>query len=143
LGDASTLAARLSHQSRSDLKNVTGGLRADADDVSQLERLADVAIYSTDALVRRSPGLQQTADARPPVVSVSRAVWARWHLGGGMPPADNVAPVPVRISQGGAPIVMSAACDPTLDERTVRIPAGHADTAGLGALFGPVHLEKI
>ena len=38
---------------------------------NSLERVSDVNIYATDAIVRRSESLQRTADARPQVQSTS------------------------------------------------------------------------
>mgnify|MGYP000087085775 CR=1 FL=1 len=40
-----------------------------------LERIADVPIYSTDAIVRRAPALQATADARAPRAGLPSALW--------------------------------------------------------------------
>jgi NADH-quinone oxidoreductase subunit G len=98
-----------------------------------LERLADVPIYSADNLVRHAPALQATADARPPVASLSDALWAQLGLGSG---------ARVRVSQGSAQVVLPAQLDATLAATTVRIPAGHPDTAGLGAMFGAVRVER-
>ena len=98
-----------------------------------LERVADVPIYSTDALVRRSTALQLTADARAPVVSVSRALWARLGLAEG---------ASLRVSQGPAATVLPARLDATLADDAVRVPAGHPATAALTAMFGPLAGEK-
>lgn len=99
-----------------------------------LERVADVPIYATDPLVRRSPPLQLTADARPPVAGLPSALWQHLQL----QPGDAV-----RVAQGAAAVVMPAREDPTLAPTAVRVAAAHPATAGLGAMFGPITVEKV
>ncbi|WP_374569615.1 NADH-quinone oxidoreductase subunit NuoG [Ideonella sp.] len=124
LGDAGTLAQRLS--------NVTKvGMQPPAP-VQGLQRLADVPIYATDSLVRRAVSLQLTADARAPVARLPQALWAQLGLQDG---------AKVRVSQGTASAVLPAYLDNTLAANVVRVPAGHADTASLGAMFGPITVE--
>ncbi len=100
---------------------------------SALERLADVPIYAADALVRRAASLQRTADACPPVVAVSTALWQQLGLHDG---------ARLRVSQGAAQAVLPARADASLPSTVVRVAAGHPDTAGLGAMFGPISVEK-
>ena len=121
LGDASGIGAKLDNTSR-----VTPSFAAAP---AGLQRIADVSIYATDALVRRAPSLQLTADAREPVVGLSPALFAQ--LG-----------ARVKVSQGTGSAVLAAKADATLAENTVRIAAGHAATAALGAMFGTVTVEK-
>lgn len=129
LGDVSTIAARLT--------NV--GVQASSQPVKLsapaggLERIADVPIYAADSLVRRATSLQLTADARPPVASLGSAQWSQL----GLKEGDTV-----RVSQGGAAITLPARLDASLAANTVRVPAGHALTAALGAMFGPLSIEK-
>jgi NADH-quinone oxidoreductase subunit G len=99
----------------------------------QTERVADVPIYSTDMLVRRSAPLQLTADARPPVVGLPPTLW---HQLGLQPGAQ------VRVTQGQGAVVLPAREDATLAEGTVRVSAGHASTTALGAMFGPITVER-
>ncbi len=106
---------------------------ANASDAA-LERIADVPIYATDALVRRAASLQLTADARPPQVGLPPTVWQALRLTAG----DRVV-----VQQGSASAVLPARLDTTLAARAVRIPAGHPDTASLGAMFGSVSIEKL
>ena len=124
LGDPADLASRLDNRSpvAIELPAPTTGW----------QRLADVPIYSTDSLVRRAPALQATADAAPPQVSLPSALWQQLGLQSG----DRV-----RVSQGGASVVLPAREDPGLAAQTVRVPAGHADTACLGPMFGPITVE--
>ena len=126
LGDITALAARLDNASNA-------AIAAPAAPAG-LQRIADVPIYSADALVRRAPALQHTADAQAPVAGVSAQMWGRL----GLQPGDRV-----RLSQGGAPLVIAAQCDPTLAPTAVRVPAGHADTAALGPMFGAIAVERV
>ena len=127
LGDVATIAARLS--------NAPGAAVAVPPPASGdgLERVADVPIYATDALVRRATSLQLTADARAPLASLPQALWSQLGLNAG----DRV-----RVSQGAAHAVLAARLDATLAANTVRVPAGHADTAALGAMFGAIAVER-
>jgi len=98
-----------------------------------LERLADLPIYSADALVRRSPALQATADGKAPVASLPQALWAELGLSEG---------AQVKVSQDGGSAVLSAVLDASLPANVVRVPAGHALTSTLGAAFGAIRVEK-
>ncbi len=94
-----------------------------------LERVSDVPIYCTDALVRRAAALQATRDAQAPVVGVPTALWQQLGLQAG---------ARVRVSQNGATAVLPAREDPSLAATAVRVAAGHASTASLGAMFGAI-----
>jgi NADH-quinone oxidoreductase subunit G len=48
----------------------------------------------------------------------------------------------VRITQGPGSTVLGACRDDTLAATTVRVSAGHPATAALGAMFGPLTVEK-
>ncbi|MCW5660179.1 MAG: NADH-quinone oxidoreductase subunit NuoG [Burkholderiaceae bacterium] len=98
-----------------------------------LERVADVPIYCTDALVRRSVPLQATRDARAPQVGLPSALWSQLGLAPG---------AKVRVMQGGAAAILPAEEDASLAPSAVRIASGHAHTASLGAMFGAVGIEK-
>ncbi|MBK6862292.1 MAG: NADH-quinone oxidoreductase subunit G [Ideonella sp.] len=106
---------------------------SDAAPAQGLERVADVPIYSTDALVRRAPALQATTDARVPEVGVPEALWREL----GLRPGDRV-----RVSQGDAQAMLGARCDAGLAPGVLRVAAGHPDTAGLGPMFGEIRIEK-
>lgn len=98
-----------------------------------LERVTDVAIYGADPLVRRATSLQLTADARAPYVSVSPALWTRLGLSQG---------ASVQVIQGEAAAVLPVQVDEALAPNAVRVPAGRAATATLGAMFGPISVAK-
>ncbi len=125
LGNLANVAQRLDNSSTASISLVAAS--------AGLQRLADVPIYSSDALVRRASALQLTADARAPVASLPSALWQQLAL---------VAGDKVRVSQGAASAVLPAREDSSLAVNTVRVPAGHADTATLGAMFGAITVER-
>jgi NADH-quinone oxidoreductase subunit G len=128
LGDGSGIAAKLSNAGASLPSSAARNTGA------ALERIADVPIYHADMLVRRSPPLQMTADAKnAPFVGVSASVWDRLGLSAG---------AAVRVSQGNASAVLPARLEPSLAANAVRVPAGHPATAMLGAMFGELSVEK-
>jgi NADH-quinone oxidoreductase subunit G len=127
LGPVESVAARLSNASSA--VPALGAAMAGG-----LERIADVPIYATDALVRRATSLQLTADARPPVVGVPQGLWQQLGLREG----DKV-----RVEQGSGHAVLPVRLDATLADNTVRVPAGHADTASLGAMTGSLRLTRV
>ena len=100
----------------------------------QLERIAQVPIYSTDAIVRRSEALQQTRDAEPPKAGISLALAQKLGVADGMP---------LRITQGKASVVLTAAVDRSLSDTVVRVAAAHASTKDLGPMFGAISVEKV
>jgi NADH-quinone oxidoreductase subunit G len=127
LGHTSALAERLDNRSDAPLSMPV------ATAAPGLQRLADVPIYATDATVRRAHSLQLTADARGPVASLPAGLWQQLGLQDG---------AKVRVTQGEGATVLPARLDPTLADNTVRVPAGHLNTAMLGAMFGAITVEK-
>ena len=125
LGDLAALPAKLNNATTAAITLLasSGGL----------ERLADVPIYSADALVRRAPALQATADAQGPVASLPQALWTELGLTEG---------ARVKVTQDGASVVLPAALDASLPNHVVRVPAATAATATLGGLFGAIRVEK-
>ena len=125
LGDLAALPAKLNNATTAAITLLasSGGL----------ERLADVPIYSADALVRRAPALQATADAQGPVASLPQALWTELGLTEG---------AHVKVTQDGASVVLPAALDASLPTHVVRVPAATAATATLGGLFGAIRVEK-
>jgi len=125
LGDVTTIPARLS--------NATSVAISVSASSGGLERIADVPIYSADALVRRSASLQATVDAKAPVATLPQALWAELGLSEG---------AQVKVSQDSASAVLPAVLDASLPANVVRVPTGHPDTASLGASFGTIRVEK-
>jgi NADH-quinone oxidoreductase subunit G len=109
-------------------------IAAPAAAIAGLERVSDVNIYSTDAIVRRSDSLQRTADAKAATaVSLSAAEFGRLGIANG----DFV-----KLTQGAASIVMPANLDKSLPATVVRVAAGVLATHQLGAMFGPISVER-
>jgi NADH-quinone oxidoreductase subunit G len=123
----SDLAARLSNETSLEVAAPSAPAGGDG-----LERIADVPVYASDAIVRRSPPLQATADARPPRARVSPATAQVLGL------ADGAA---VRVRQGDATALLDLQIDDRLADGVVRVAAAHAATATLGAMFGPIQVE--
>ncbi|MBV8211074.1 MAG: NADH-quinone oxidoreductase subunit G [Burkholderiaceae bacterium] len=100
---------------------------------SQAERIADVPIYWTDALVRRASSLRKTADAHAPKAIANEATLRRFGLARG----DRAW-----VRQGAATALLECGVDPRMPDGVVRVPAGHESTSALGPMFGPVRLER-
>ena len=98
-----------------------------------VERVADVPIYFADALVRRSPPLQLTADARAPKARMHRSLFETLGLAAGGQ---------VRVKQGRGEAVLTAAVDAAVPPGVVRIAAAHPSTCGLEGMSGPVQVER-
>ncbi|HNT37503.1 MAG TPA: NADH-quinone oxidoreductase subunit NuoG [Rubrivivax sp.] len=126
LGDAGALASRLDN-------TPAATIEAPAPVAGGLERIADVPIYMADSIVRRAPSLQATADARAPVAGLPTALWQQLGLAEGGK---------VLVAQGQAAVVLPARHDASLDERSVRVAAGHPATQALGPMFGALTVEK-
>jgi NADH-quinone oxidoreductase subunit G len=102
--------------------------------VDGLERVADVPIYQTDAVVRRSHGLQMTLDAALPVARMHSRLIARLGL------EENGR---VSLRQTAGALTLKVQRDDLLPDNCVRVPSGHPLTAGLGPMFGPISAEPV
>ena len=129
LGDVSTLVDRLSPAVAASSTPIVLASAA-----TGLERIADVPIYSTDAIVRRAPALQHTADARSPVAGIPSELAAELGV------VDGSL---VRISHGDTSVVLPARVDPSLAANAIRVAAGHPLTAALGPMFGTLRVELV
>jgi NADH-quinone oxidoreductase subunit G len=98
-----------------------------------IQRIADVPMYSGDSLVRRSPPLQKTKEAQAPRAWMNSRLLQQLGLGAGQP---------VLVRQGSGEARLMAALDDKLPDNCARVPAAHASTAALGPMFGGVRLEK-
>jgi len=97
-----------------------------------LQRIADVPIYFSDAIVRRAASLQQTHDAAPP------RAWMNAALLAGLGLKDGQA---VTVRQGEGEAEVSAACDDRLPRDCVRLAAAHSSTRNLGPMSGEISVE--
>ena len=95
-----------------------------------IERIADVPIYFADPLVRRSPPLQATPDARAPKAWMNSRLMQKLGVKAGQSVTVN----------GAARLEVGA--DEKLPDDCVRIPAAHPATVGAGPMFGAVSLAR-
>jgi NADH-quinone oxidoreductase subunit G len=116
------------------LSNEISEVKAEQKTVQGTQRIADVPIYFADPLARHSPPLQKTRDAQAPKAWMNGKLLAQLNL---------VSGEKIRIIQGKGEAFLMAALDNKLPDGCVRVAAGHASTAGLGAMFGSVTLERI
>jgi NADH-quinone oxidoreductase subunit G len=99
-----------------------------------IERVADVPIHFADALVRRSPSLQQASDSAAPTARMNAATLGKL----GLVTGDRA-----RFGTGGTSIAtLCAELDTGLPDGVVRIAAAHADTVALGAMCSVLSVEK-
>ncbi len=99
-----------------------------------IQRVTDVPIYFTDALVRRSPPLQKTADSRPPRARMNRRLMAEL----GVAEGDRV-----RLRQGDGEAELAVTAEDGLPDHCIRVAAAHPSTAALGPMAGDLAVEKI
>ncbi|MGZ9059343.1 MAG: molybdopterin-dependent oxidoreductase, partial [Burkholderiaceae bacterium] len=99
---------------------------------SPAERISDVPIYFSDAIVRRSAPLQKTRDAGPPKARANAQTLQSFRVANG----DKVC-----VKQGDASALLEVALDDSIADGAVLVSAGHESTATLGAMFGPITLE--
>jgi NADH-quinone oxidoreductase subunit G len=98
-----------------------------------VERVADVPIYFSDAIVRRAASLQQTADARAPRARMHRSLYESLKLGEG---------AQVKVKQGRGEAVLSAVVDPAVPPGVVAVSAAHPSTCHLEGMTGAVSVER-
>jgi NADH-quinone oxidoreductase subunit G len=98
-----------------------------------LERVTDVPIFRTDAMVRRAPALQESASSRTPVARMHASTLAQLGVAQG-------TQVLVKAAMGQ--VVLAAEQDNTLALGAVRIAAGFEQTAALGSAFGQLSVER-
>ncbi len=99
-----------------------------------LERLADVPIYRSDAMVRRAEPLQQTTASQAPQARMCAATLAS--LG-----VESGRTVRVRSPQGE--ITVTALLDDAVAQGAVRLSAAFAETLPLGGAFGQLSVEGV
>jgi len=117
------------------LSNKISGVEKQTENRPQgIQRIAEVPVYFSDPIVRRSPPLQKTRDAQAPKAWMNGRLMARL----GIAKTNYVL---AKHAGGSAKLV--AALDERLPDDCVRIAAGHASTAELGPMFGALTLEKI
>ena len=99
-----------------------------------LQRVAEVPLYSSDAIVRRSAPLQATHDAKTPGATMHSDEMNKLGVQSG---------AQIRVSVGQGSVKLQVMADDKLPKGVVRVAAGHAATAGLGPMFGAVTVERV
>lgn len=100
---------------------------------TEIQRVADVPIYFSDAIARRSESLQQTVDAQAPNVKLSASLAQSLGVSAGSL---------VRVTQGTGSVTLPCAIESGLPNNVVRLAAAHTTTAALGSMFGSIKVEK-
>ncbi|WP_417251677.1 NADH-quinone oxidoreductase subunit NuoG [Castellaniella sp.] len=100
---------------------------------TSIERVAELPIYRTDALVRRSQPLQEHVNSAPPQAAANAATLQSLGVTDGQP-------VTVRSAHGE--IQLTAALDDTVADGAVRIAGAFEQTAALGMGSGAIQLEQ-
>jgi len=126
------VASRLSNQIDG-VPSVVAPAQSTVHQRAGIERIGDVPIYHSDAIVRRADSLQQTRDAK---------VGTAWLAGNlidrlGLRQGDHI-----KIVQDGGEAVLPFGRDDRVPAECVRLPSGCKETSGLGATFGAVTLER-
>lgn len=101
--------------------------------VQGLQRVTDVPIYRTDALVRRSAPLQVTQASRAPVARMSAATLQQLGLAAGQQ---------VRVKSAQGAVQLAAELDDGLPAGTVRVSAGFELSAALGSASAQLQVER-
>ena len=94
-----------------------------------LVRLGEVPLYAADALSRRAPSLNKTADAKPAFAGLAPELAGKL----GLTEGDSA-----KVRQGDAVATLPVVIDERLPANTVLVPS----QAGLGNLFGAISVEK-
>ena len=111
--------------------NTPGALPAGSDD---LQRVGYIPMNSVDSLVRHAPALQQTTDVADGVARLNRKTARRL----GVLRLENI-----NVSCGENSLQMPLRIDETVADNSVLIHGGHAGSAGLGPLSGPVSVTGV
>lgn len=100
---------------------------------SGLERVADVPIYRTDAMVRRSEPLQAAPASKKPAAAMNGRTLTSLGLTAG---------AKVRVTGGQGAVELETVQDDAVADRAVRISAAFENTAALGGAFGQISVER-
>ena len=102
---------------------------------ASVERISDLPIYSSDAIVRRAAALQLTRDAKQAMkVGLGTQLFTQFNLKEG----DLI-----QLAQEGSAIQVPVTLESNLADGVVRVSAGGEIAAQLGAMFGPVTISPV
>ncbi len=121
-------------ESFSSLSNINGRyVRAKYDEIG-LQRISDIALYSSDALVRRAASLQATPIVRDEGLRLNSREVEKYGL---------AAVQRVRVTQGSAVVEMPLIVDDSIPANCAYVATGTVYSSALGAAFGPIKVEKV
>jgi NADH-quinone oxidoreductase subunit G len=126
----SVLAANVSDRLSNRIKAEPGLVQASAN----LERIADVPVYRSDFIVRRSEPLQQAPASQPPVLRAHSQTLAQ----AGVQDQDRA-----RVSSAQGEVVLLVKADDAVAPGVLRVAAAFEQTAALGSAFGQLSLERV
>jgi NADH-quinone oxidoreductase subunit G len=126
-GGETTVSASLNNALK---QAVLGDLSAKANGI---ERIGEVPIYQSDAIVRRAPALQAAKDAQAPRAWASAGLMQRLGLNEG----DMIL-----LKQGAGQTQLPVARDDRLPDNCVRVAAAHPLTAALGGMFDAITVTR-
>jgi NADH-quinone oxidoreductase subunit G len=132
-GTASKAGGSIGQASANGLTAVGASATSTASAAVTLERVTDVPIFRTDAMVRRALALQESASSRAPVARMHATALAQLGV---------VQGAQVLIKAAAGQVVLAAEQDNTLAAGAVRIAAGFEQTAALGGAFGQLSVER-
>jgi NADH-quinone oxidoreductase subunit G len=98
-----------------------------------LERVADLPIYRSDAIVRRAASLQAAPASRAPAVRMNGQTLASLGLTAG---------IKVRVRSAAGAVELETVQDETVADRAARVSAGFEQTVALGGAFGEISVER-
>lgn len=99
-----------------------------------LERVADVPVYRTDAMVRRAESLQLSPASVVPRVRMNAQTIASLELANG---------IQVKVKSASGEAILELEQDDTLANNTVRISHAFEQTAALGSAFAQLTVERV
>jgi len=102
--------------------------------VAGLERVADVPIYRSDAIVRRAESLQLSPASAAPMARMNAETMGVLAL---------VAGNQVKVKSADGEVVLSVEQDDMLANNTVRIAHAFEQTAALGSAFAQLTVERV
>jgi NADH-quinone oxidoreductase subunit G len=132
-GKASSADVSQGHASSNGLTGGAAHVTSAGSSGVTLERVTDVPIFRTDAMVRRAQALQDSAASRAPVARMHASTLAQLGVAQG---------TQVLVKAATGQIVLAAEQDNTLAPGAVRIAAGFEQTAALGGAFGHLSVER-
>jgi len=106
---------------------------ASVPEVTGLQRVGEIPLYATDALVRRATQLQKTKDADQGYVKVNASLAEKLSLQSG----DKV-----KFTQNSQSEMASIIIDDAVADDCVWLPAGLTLSSRMGETYAPIELEK-